>query len=455
MADRILKILKDVVGQEWASSDRHNLISYTRDMSPYPTKEGEYIVLPGSNEEISGVLLVANNNKIPVYMKGAGTTFGGLGIPRSGGIVMDFNRMNKTINIDEKNLLFTCQCGQNVYNSIEQLRARGLDVPLWPMYGASVPWGSWVNTSASGMFQFGAGLVWDNLFGMEVVLATGEIVKVGINGYANCGPIARYMAGSDVMGIFLGASGGMGVCSEITTVIRTVPEAIEFITLGYQDENIEMMTAALQQIGREGVAGEVSIADDGAAHLVDVDIPARVLLMVYADGTLEQADYGGRVVRRILKETGAVEIEFPIGQIFHQNNALLGSMTKKYGGGMDCLSSFASSYESFAGMFRQYKEIYDKYGMFNMWYAWVMNGYILHFPWVAYPEHDPDFRQTAREIRDQVYDQWFTTPNVSGGYFGPFPHMIKYLRPTYYELLRRVKRTMDPNNILCPGILPY
>src|SRR5512143_782977 len=121
MAD-MKKALADIVGSEYVSDADFELVAYSRDMGPYPAKRADAIVLPGKTEEVSEILRYANQTHTPVFLRGGGTSTGGMAVARSGGILLDLNRMNKILEINEANATITTQAGCGVYKAIKALR---------------------------------------------------------------------------------------------------------------------------------------------------------------------------------------------------------------------------------------------------------------------------------------------------------------------------------------------
>lgn len=453
MAD-LQKALADIVGNGNVSGADFELVAYSRDMGPYPAKRADVIVLPGKTEEVSEIMRYETQTCTPVFIRGGGTGTGGMAVARSGGILLDLCRMDKILEINEDNATITTQAGCGAYKAIKALRKKGYRLALWPESGSSLPMGGWTSCSASGINQYSQGYLWDSLVGLEVVLPTGEIVRTGLNAWSNCGPIGRYGATGDIQGLFEGSLGAFGVITELTYTIYPDHEALEHVDLGFEDW--EPLIKALKLFRKTSVITDVSFLDSAVGKLVggNIQIDYPLILSIGCAGTQEEAERGAAIVREIGAKVGAKDAGAPLGDILYHNAALLNSPSFKTLGGLDDTASVGHTFDVFPEIYRVFREIVDRYQISYYWYAWVLKTCVVSFPAFAYKE--PEQMEDMRKAREEISLKWREIKDVPPTtYFGPSPDFTPYLRPTYYELLRKIKRALDPNNILQPGLLPY
>jgi FAD/FMN-containing dehydrogenase len=450
----ITKVLGDIVGSGNVSDKDFELVAYSRHLGPTPAKRADAIVLPGSAEDVSEVLRYANRTNTPVYVRGGGTGVGGMGVARAGGILLDLCRMDKILDINEGNATITTEAGCSAYKAIKALRKRGYRLALWPESGVSLTMGGWTACSASGINQYFHGYLWDSLVGLEVVLPTGEIVRTGLNAWSNCGPIGRYGATGDIQGLFEGSLGAFGVITETTYTIYPDHEAIEHIDLGFDDW--EPLIKALRIFRETSGITDVSFLDSAVGKLVGgvMEIPYPLLLSLACTGTKEEAERAAAVVREIGAKVGAKDAGVPIGDILYNNAALLNSPSFKTLGNLDDVASVGHTFDVFPEIYRILREVVAKYKIAYYWYAWVLKNGVVSFPAFAYKE--PEQREDMIKAREEISYRWTQIKDVPPTtYFGASPDFTPYLRPTYYELVRKIKRALDPNNILQPGLLPH
>ena len=91
---KLKKVLADIVGSENVSDADFELVAYSRDMSPYSARRADFIVLPTKTEEVSEILRYANKTNTPVFIRGGGTSTGGIAVARSGGILFDLCKIS-------------------------------------------------------------------------------------------------------------------------------------------------------------------------------------------------------------------------------------------------------------------------------------------------------------------------------------------------------------------------
>ncbi len=446
------KVLGGIVGDGNVSDADFELVAYSRDMGPYPARRADVVVLPTKTEDVSEILRYANQTKTPVYIRGGGTATGGLAVARSGGILLDLSKMDKILGINEDNATVTVQAGCGAYKVIKELRKQGYRLALMPESGSSLPMGGWTACSASGINQYSAGYLWDTLVGLEVVLPTGEIVRTGLNAWSNCGPIGRYGATSDIQGLFLGSLGVYGIITELTYTIFPAHEALVYVDLGF--ETWEPMIKTLKNFRKTTTITDVSMLDDALGEIIGgFKVPYPLVLSVGCTGTNEEAERGAEIVRKLAAEAGAKDLGIPVGNMLHDNAALINAFLKKFGG-IDDVASVGHTFAAWPEIHKIFREVSHKYNLLDFWYAWVLKNGVVSFPGWAYKE--PDQREDMMKAREEISFKWREIKDVPPTtYFGPSPDFTPYLRPTYYELVRKIKQTLDPNNILQPGIAPY
>ncbi|MFW9960866.1 MAG: FAD-binding oxidoreductase, partial [Candidatus Thorarchaeota archaeon] len=108
-AAKITHLLREAVSPERVSDRDFDLIPYSRDLSPASQKLPTHVVLPESREEIQKILKIANKENVPVYIRGGGTSHWDAYLAQEPGIMLDMSRMNKIIDINERDLVATVQ----------------------------------------------------------------------------------------------------------------------------------------------------------------------------------------------------------------------------------------------------------------------------------------------------------------------------------------------------------
>jgi glycolate oxidase len=177
----------------------------------------EAVVFPGSAEEISLIMKMADSEKIPVFPRGAGSGFSGGSLPKGGGIVLVTTRMNRIVRIDEDNLIAVVEPGvvtADLQNEVEKL---GLFYPPDPASLKFSTLGGNVAENAGGPRALKYGVTRDHVLGLEVVLPNGDIIRTG-------GETMKGVVGYDLTKLICGSEGTLGIITSITLKLLPLPE---------------------------------------------------------------------------------------------------------------------------------------------------------------------------------------------------------------------------------------
>ncbi|MCK4688470.1 MAG: FAD-binding oxidoreductase, partial [Candidatus Lokiarchaeota archaeon] len=241
--------LKEIVGESNVSTKDIDILAYTKDATLLAfnwTIEGkiaglpDFITWPETVEQISGILKIANKEKIPVIPFAEGSGVVGGAIPIYGGIIIDMKKFNKILDINDKNLTVTAQTGINGMNLERYLNAKGYTTGHIPqsLYISSL--GGWIAHRAAGQFSTKYGKIEDIVLGMEVILPQGEII--------NFKTIPRASTGPQLDKLFIGGEGTLGIITKATLKIWPYPEKRALIS--YAFPTIENSFEAIRQILR-------------------------------------------------------------------------------------------------------------------------------------------------------------------------------------------------------------
>jgi glycolate oxidase len=211
----ILKSLIEIVGERGVSNTPEELWFYSRDPGVLAPHRPDYVVAPKTTEEVQKVVQLANREKIPIVPMGSGMALTGLVIPLKGGIVMDMKRMNKILEVNEKARYAVVEGG----TSQGVLKAYLQD--HYPHLRHSLPDAPPVTTIAANVALHGQGRLTqqygfnsDMVTGLEVVLPTGDICKIGS---PSLGPywFSKGPTLPDLSGLFLGWLGTTGIFTKV------------------------------------------------------------------------------------------------------------------------------------------------------------------------------------------------------------------------------------------------
>lgn len=280
----IITQLKQIVGDNYVFADAENLSTYGHDETEELVFLPEVVVKPRTAEEISKIMVLANEQLIPVTPRGAGTGLSGGALPIHGGIMLSMERFNKILEIDERNLQATVEPG--VINEAFQnaVKEKGLFYPPDPASKGSCFLGGNVAESSGGPKCVKYGTTKDYILNLEVVLPTGEIIITGANTLKNS-------TGYNLTQLMVGSEGTLGIATKIIVKLlphpkndllmlvpfRSLDEACaavsEVFRAGFTPSAMELMERdALDWVSKYVQSNTVKIEDDIQAHLlIEVD----------------------------------------------------------------------------------------------------------------------------------------------------------------------------------------
>jgi len=252
--DRITKELTSIVGEKNATDMKHICYAYSYDLSFVARKSPDYVVMPTSVEQVQKVMAFANQEKIPVVPYTAGSNIGGLCIPEKGGILLDMKRMNQIIKLDTESHYVVIEPGVSHAKLAMELYKHGLRWS-WPVGPPSGSVSSNAICHGIGGLSGRYGLNSEEITSMEVVLPTGELVRVGScaiveDAWHSCMPLPR------VDGLFTGWLGTTGVITKIGVRVHPIPPILKVFTVSA--EKIEDMASYMRTLGNYEICDDVT-----------------------------------------------------------------------------------------------------------------------------------------------------------------------------------------------------
>ncbi|MBD3188097.1 FAD-binding protein [Candidatus Bathyarchaeota archaeon] len=302
--------LKDIVGENWVSTEEADLVAYSKDAQLITGRwliEGKIpglphvITWPGSEEEISSILEVANMREIPVVPFGEGSGVVGAAIPVRGGIVVDMKRFNKIMDINDSNLTVTVQSGMNGKELERALEQEGYLIGHVPQSFHTSSVGGWIAHRAAGQFSTKYGKIEDMVTTMRVVLPTGEIIDTK--------EYPRAADGPQIERLFLGSEGTFGIVTQAT--LRMWPLPGKTAGTAFAFDTIEASLEAVRLILRQQVyPAVVRIYDktETSRHFYDVKrAKKRVMVVFVCEGTERLVNFELSIVREACRNAGGVD----------------------------------------------------------------------------------------------------------------------------------------------------
>lgn len=304
MDKRVLDAIATAVGPEHTLTDPEDLVCYSYD----GTKQRclpEVVARPGAPSEVAAVLALANEHRIPVCPRGAGTGLSGGAVPVQGGIVADLSRMNQVLELDTQNLVARVQPGVVTGRFQADVEARGLFYPPDPASADSSTIGGNVAENAGGLRGLKYGVTKHFVLGLEVALADGSLIRTGGSTYKN-------VTGYDLTQFFVGSEGTLGLFTEIILKLVPLPEDIRTL-VAFFDTAAQASDASSAIVAGRILPRALEFMDAECIECVrqyqDTGAPARAraLLLVEVDGPAEQTERDLAQVERIVRDHAAFE----------------------------------------------------------------------------------------------------------------------------------------------------
>ena len=280
----LIEALINISGKANVFTDEESVNHYGHDETEKLNYPPDVIVKPSSTEEISKVLKYCNENLIPVTPRGAGTGLSGGAIPHNGGVVISTEKLNKILNIDERNLQVITEPGVITEVLQNAVKEKDLFYPPDPASRGSCFIGGNISENSGGPKAVKYGVVKDYVLNLEVVLPSGEIIWTGAN-------VLKNSTGYNLTQLIVGSEGTLGIVTKIVLKLIPLPkydlliltpfaslekasEAVSAIfRAGFTPSAMELIERdALQIVSKTVDSYVVPIDENIAAHLiVEVD----------------------------------------------------------------------------------------------------------------------------------------------------------------------------------------
>jgi len=466
----VVKELEKTVGSEFISTNQADLYIYSQDMTQAEPSSPDIVVLPKTVEEVQAIICLANKEKIAVTPYIAGGNIGGLTIPLKGGISLDLKRMNRIIEVNETDMYAIIEPGVQFGHMKAYLEKNHPN--LIYTYAFSPAYTSIMgNALLQGLdnlsFRYGAASHWTS--GLEVVLPTGELVRVG-----SCAVSKWWQERDplpDLAGLFLGWQGTTGVVTKIAVSLWPKPKhtaAVNFLLMDL-DGAYQLLRAISRTrvpddlIGLSYAFGKATMASVEhkkvsiyPAQTISPEEPEFVVTAEVSGNTENELKAKVDVIEEVAKEElKGIRLKGPRTSSSSGGAELpmqaLGILSS--GGGL----TWVGTYGPISNWLETAKKgcaLQDKHGYTRSCYTRVMReGHFAALRWLLpFNKEDPEDVKRVRALSTEQLEMV-----LDMGYI-PYKTPVWAIRmleeradPNWVELHRKVKKMLDPNNIMNPG----
>jgi len=454
LTPELISQLKKIAGKEAVLTSKEDLITYSYDGTTTWAHMPDVVVLPTTSEQVSQTLKLANENKIPVTPRGAGTNVSGGSIPIKGGIVLCTTKMNKILDINKTNLTATVEPGVVLQNFNMALAKQGLFFPPDPQSFLGCTMGGVVAENAGGPYCVKYGVTKQYMLGLEVVLANGYIMKLG-------GVTVKNRTGYELIMLFTGSEGTLGVITKITVRLLPMPPAQKSMLAVFDD--MAVAGEAVSNIFASGVIpAKIEFVDNFVIRRIEemtpmgLPVEANCLLLLQTDGSPAAVEVEAEQIIDILNKSGAKETRLA------QDAAEAAKLWKARSAGFAAVFSAARTVlaedvavprDKMAEFIHRCEEISKKYDLFIDLLGHAGDGN-LH-PAIFTDISDKEHFAKAQQAMDEIFETALSLDGVLSGEHGIGLEKQRFLKkamdPVAIDIMKKIKAILDPNNILNPG----
>ena len=447
--------LREIVGENAVITDRARMQDYLTDESlpavrPEPARN-VILLKPSNPNQISEIVVLANLDKTPIFIRGAGTGLCGGAIPTRDGLLISMERMNKIIELDTENLMLTVEAGVTLGQIIKVAEASGLTFPPHPG-DESAQAGGMVALNAGGSRAVKYGVMRNYVKGLEVVLPTGEIMTFG-------GKLLKNNQGFDLLQLMINSSGLLGVITKIVLRLYPKPGASATIVVSYNNRLDAMNTVpkilksdtlplALEYFERD-------VVEETARHLGTnwpIEKGSAYLMMILTGSNENDLSKQEEQIAGICEASGCTDIQIAEREsqqleILKLRSAFFTTFKDQMADALDITVPPASV----GKLLGKIDELALKYNTNLSTYGHAADGNLHTHLMKELVE-----RGILSQVKRDIYREALTLGGVITGEHGIGQIRIKDLDlipdKKQWELMLGIKKLFDPNNILNPGV---
>jgi len=453
-----IQAFKNIVGESGVFVDEEILNSYAHDETEDLHFLPDVVIKPSGAEEISAILKICNQFKIPVTPRGAGTGLSGGALPHLGGVLLSTERLNKIIEIDERNLHVITEAGVITEVLQDAVKAKNLFYPPDPSSRGSCMIGGNISENSGGPKAVKYGVVKDYVMNLEVVLPNGEIIWTGAN-------VLKNATGYNLTQLIVGSEGTLGIVTKAVLKLIPLPKYDLLMLVPFKDPvNACAAVSAIFMAGYTPSALEFMERDaleftmrfiDNCIVPLDNDVQAHLLIEV--DGNNVE------VLMREMEGISEIVSQFDCGEILFaedaQQKAELWKLRRRVAEAVKANSIYKEEdtvvpRAELPLLLKGVKEIGKRYGFHSICYGHAGDGN-LHVNIIKGDLTDDQWNGSLKKGIVEIFQLVKTLGGTISGEHGIGLVQKEYL-PIVFDatqllLMKQIKKIFDPNNILNAG----
>jgi glycolate oxidase len=456
--------LEKIVGERNLTFDPEKMEDYSHDEFSLPdiVRMPELVVKPENTEEVAGILRLANEEMIPVTPRGGATGLCGGCVPSHGGIVLSLENMNRIAEIDLDNQMAVVEAGVTLSDFYTAVEEGGLFFPPHPGDESAVI-GGVIATNAGGARAVKYGVVRNYVRGLEVVLASGEVIHLG-------GKLMKSSTGYNLLNLFIGSEGTLGIVTKAIIQLMPSPQLTRSLIVPYDDleKAIEtvpfMIRKRILPLAVEFVPKEViQITEEFLKKRWPCSQGSTDLLLILDASSEDEMDKLSEAVAEICMEKGALDV-------------YVADSPKKQEEVLDIRSMIYEAIKAHtlevldiviprAEIARHVKRVQEVSQQYQIWlptfghaadgnvHTHIMSARFEEGKIIPLPKED--WKVKHEKVREELYRDCKSRGGMISGEHGigivKKPYLSYVLDEESIGLMKGIKRIFDPQNILNPG----
>ncbi len=411
------------------------------------------VLFPESVQEIAAILKIAQEHRVRVIPRGAGSGITGGALPVHGGLILALNGFDQILEIDEDNLVAVVQPGVVTSRLQAAVREKGLFYPPDPASMEFSTIGGNIAENSGGMKAVKYGVTKDYVLGLEIVLPSGEIISTG----SKC---VKDVVGYNLTQLFVGSEGTLGVVTKALLRLLPLPEAQKTMTAVFSDMQAASRTVS-QIIKDKIIPAAIEFLDAKALwcveHYLQLGLPegAGAFLLVEVDGDPDLLEKDIVKVRDICKANQALKIE--IARTYGEQERLwrarrsASASMAHYGAYKKINEDIVVPRASIPDFIARVERIAERFACPIINFGHAGDGNIHMNVLVPEPEDLERGHQAVEAVFDLTVELGGRISGEHGIGLSKRDYIDKNLSPEVQALMKRIKVSFDPGNILNPG----
>ena len=456
LTNNTIKTMESIVGKENVLSDYEELLTYSTDSTNItnPNEIAEVVVFVENVQQVSKIMKYAYSKSKPVIARAAGTNLCGACLPKKGGIIIDFAKMNKILEISKDNLICKVEPGVVIEDLQKEVEKLDLFYPPDPSNLKASMIGGSIGLSSGGPHTFKYGATKDFVIDLEVVLSDGTIMHTG----SSC---SKDVTGYNMTQLFVGSEGTLGIITQATIRLIPKPEA-KRVMLAYFDTLEDTSKTVNDIISNLITPSVIDLMDNNTLKTIESFYPCNLktdktaALLIEIDGFKEILDSQYNKIIEICNRNNSSYIQ--TASTKEEEERIWISRRSSFGATAKLAPNVLTEdvvvpRENIVPLVKGIWEICKKYELKTCIMGHIGDGNI--HPNIALDLRNPVERYNFDRAKTELFELALSLNGRLSGEHGigceKSEFISKALDPNNLEYMKKIKKLFDPKNILNPG----